>query len=130
MNFDKIIDLFMFREGSDDDNDSQNPVVTTGSIVWGVMFRLTIVVLLTFMVLSRYDWHEYWWFAFFVVWFFVAYPAYRQYINFSRRMETFEEETLCGTCRHFNSGSQMCTIYDEHVSKTYIPCEGQSWEPK
>ncbi|MBX3042807.1 MAG: hypothetical protein KIT33_12900 [Candidatus Kapabacteria bacterium] len=130
MKFDRILDYLMFREGGQEDNFTDNPAVTTGSIVWGVILRTSIVIIVTLILLKQYDFHQYWWYSFFAIWFFVGFPAFRQYQKFKERIKVLEEETLCGKCRHFNEGAQVCQIYDMHVSKNHIPCEGMSWEPK
>jgi len=130
MKFEQILDYLMFREGTDDDNSSDSPTVTTGSIVWGVILRSSIVIIITLFLVNRYDFYEYWWYSFFAIWFFVGFPAYRQFSKFNERMKVLSEETLCGKCKHFNQGAQTCQIYDVHVSKNHIPCEGMEWEPK
>lgn len=128
-NLEKIVDLFMFREGTEEDDYSTRPIITTGSIVWGVILRSLIIIFLTFFLLDRGYGHSVW-VLLFVYWFAVVFPAYRQYQKFNKRMDKFQEETLCGSCRHFIPGSQLCSMYDEHVSKDYIPCDGNDWEPK
>ncbi|MFP4529357.1 MAG: hypothetical protein ACLFQX_12480 [Candidatus Kapaibacterium sp.] len=130
LRFDKIIDAFMFREGSDEDSDTNQPVVTTGSIVWGLLIRTAIIIIASMLLLDQFQWREYWWVVLFAIWLLAAWPAYRQYQKFSKRMENFESSTLCGSCRHFDPSSQLCTIYDEHVSTNHIPCGGDLWEPK
>lgn len=130
MDLKKIGDIFFFRESDPGDDYSSEPVYTTGSIVLGMLLRTFIVVILTYLVVIKFELREHWFVSLFVVWFFAIYPGYKQYANFQKRMESFREETLCGTCRYFNSDAQMCRIYDEHVSKDHLPCEGQSWEPK
>jgi hypothetical protein len=130
LSFEKIIDLFMFREGSEEDSATNRPVVTTGSIVWGLMMRTTIIIVVSFFLLDQFQWREYWWLVLFAVWLLAVYPAYRQYQKFNKRMKDFEESTLCGSCRYFDPSSQLCTIYDEHVSSNHVPCGGDSWEPK
>lgn len=130
MKFDKILDYLMFREGGSEDNLTDQPTVTTGSIVWGVILRSFIVIGITLFFARGYDFQQYWWYAFFAIWFFVGFPAFRQYQKFTERIKELEEETLCGKCRHFNEGAQTCQIYDVHVSKNHIPCEGLEWEPK
>lgn len=130
MGFEKILDYLMFRQGNESDNLTDHPVVTTGSIVWGVILRSSIVIIATLFLAQYYDHNQYWWYAFFVIWFFVGFPAYRQYEKFNERIKILEEETLCGKCRHFNEGAQTCQIFDVHVSKNHVPCEGMSWEPK
>jgi hypothetical protein len=130
MKFEQILDYLMFREGNDDDNSSDSPTVTTGSIVLGVILRSSIVIIITLFLVNRYDFYEYWWYSFFSIWFFVGFPAYRQFSKFNERMKVLSEETLCGKCKHFNPGAQTCQIYDVHVSKNHIPCEGMEWEPR
>lgn len=130
MNLNKIFDYFMFREGTETDDYSTKPIITTGSIVWGVLIRSFIIIFASLFLLEKFYFIYYWWLCVFALWFFVAYPAYSQFQYFSNRMDKFEEETLCGQCKHFSPSSQLCSIYDEHVSRTYIPCEGESWEPK
>ncbi len=126
----KISNLLMFQEGSIDDSYSSEPVVTTGSIIWGVLLRSLIIMLLSFFVVEQLSDRSAWWIAFFGFWLFAAYPAYKQFMQFNKRMADFQESTLCGSCKHFNSGGQLCTLYDEHVSKEHIPCGGEDWEPK
>ncbi len=130
MNFDKIIDILMFRETGDEDNESDQPVVTTGSVVWGLLLRSSIIIILSSVLINALELRTYWWWVLIALWFFAAWPAYRQWQQFSTRMEKFEESTLCGSCRHFDPSSQLCKIYDQHVSTNYIPCEGLAWEPK
>lgn len=131
MNYlDKISDAFMFRSGTEEDSHSNKPVVTTGSIVWGVILRSFLIITISIFLLDRFNAQSLWWFVLFALWVLVAFPAYKQYQVFNKRMEEFEESTLCGQCRHFDSTSQVCRLYDEHVSKEYIPCEGSAWEPK
>ena len=120
----------MFREGSEQDNYSDQPIVTIGSIVWGVMIRLTLIMTLAYLFFDRYEMRDFWWISFFFIWFFVAFPAFRQYQKFQIRINRLQEEILCGTCIHFRAEAQMCSLFDMHVSKSHIPCEGNNWEPK
>lgn len=130
MGFEKYIDLFMFREGTEEEADgTTQPIITTGSIVWGVLLRSSILIFLTFFLVESVGLRKYWWLLFFVIWFGAAYPGWRQFQLFQKRIKKVEEETLCGSCKHFDSGSQLCRIYDEHVTKDYLPCEGLNWEP-
>lgn len=130
LSIDKIKNLLMFQEGTIEDSYSNQPVVTTGSIIWGVLLRSIIIVLLSFLLVEQLDDRSLWWIAFFGFWIFAAFPAYQQMRNFQERMDDFEESTLCGTCKYFVKGSQLCSLYDEHVSKEYVACEGNDWEPK
>jgi hypothetical protein len=131
MKFDKILDAFMFREGTDEETyESMQPVITTGSVVWGVLLRTAIIILLSLFIIEQFDLREYWWLSAFAIWAGAAYPGWRQYQKFQEKMKKFEEETLCGSCRYLDTSSQLCKIYDEHPTKDYVPCEGLNWEPK
>jgi hypothetical protein len=127
---DKLIDVLQFREGTEEEADgSIQPIITTGSIVWGVLLRTAIIVFLSFIFYQFFGMQKFWWFTLLLIWFVSAYPAYRQYQIFQHRIQKVQEETLCGKCKYFESSSQLCRLYDEHISKNYIPCEGLSWEP-
>lgn len=130
INLNKIIDLLMFRASQPDDDYSDKPLITTGSIVWGIIIRSAIIVVAMLLLKDNLQLNKYWYFSLFIFWAFVAYPAYIQYHKFNKRMDSFEEETLCGSCINFERSSQLCKLYDEHVSKNHIPCEGNDWQPK
>ncbi len=127
--FDKIVDLFMFRAQSDE-NLSEMPKITQGSIVWGLILRASVIIILSMIVIGFYKLYNYWWLAFFLLWLLAVYPAYRQFQIFNNRIKKIEEATLCGTCKYFEPTGQLCKLFDEHVSTNYIPCEGENWEPK
>ncbi len=130
MNLDKIIDSLMFRQPVREDSDTDKPQVTTGSIILGLILRSLIIIILSVILFQYTATYKYWWIALLALWLIAVYPAYRQYQSYNRRIEEFQEATLCGTCRHFEPTSQLCRLYDLHVSSNYIPCEGESWEPK
>jgi hypothetical protein len=125
---DKIVDVLMFREGADDDINNQ-PKITTGSVVWGVLSRSFILVIASFFVMEFLQFRQYWYIILFLIWAIAVYPGWRQYKHFQEKIEVIKDETLCGSCRNFEQTNQLCKIYDEHITKTYIPCEGNNWEP-
>ncbi len=127
---DKIADAFLFREGTqEDENGTLQPVVTVGSIVWGIILRASIIVLFSFFFIQFFRFHGYWWLALFIFWFAAIYPGWKQFQNFDKKIKDIEENTLCGKCKYFESSGQLCKIYDEHITKEYIPCDGLDWEP-
>lgn len=126
---DSIIDLLMFRQGGDSDNHTNEPVVTMGSVVWGVLFRTVIISLVWIYALYEFDLFDNWWVGLFLIWLLALFPGYNQYKTFEKRIAKLGESTLCGTCRHYRPQGQLCQIYDEHVSLDHIPCEGSAWEP-
>ncbi|MFH1049511.1 MAG: hypothetical protein V1779_01115 [bacterium] len=127
---DKISDILMFRLPSEEDSHSTEPKVTTGSIIWGVLLRSSILIIIITLLLESLSLRQHWWLMLFAIWFGAAYPAWTQYRKFQDRIKEFQEETLCGSCIHFEANSQLCKILDEHVSTLYIPCEGLRWEPR
>ena len=128
---DRLTDLLLFRYTNQgkDSNTELKPYITTGSIVWGALIRTAIIVFLSWSIVEYFELRDYWMVVLLAIVTFVIYPAYSQYSHFTSRIEVFQEETLCGTCKHFDPTSQLCKIFDEHVSTNYIPCEGNSWEP-
>lgn len=129
MALEKIIDLLMFRQSSQGDSQSTDPKITVGSIVWGILLRSFLLVIIISLLLESMTMRQYWWFMLFAIWIFAAYPGWIQYKNFAERMKKFKNDTLCGSCRYFDENSQLCKIYDEHVSTNYLPCDGLNWEP-
>lgn len=127
---DKIIDLFQFREGTEEEADgSLIPIITFGSLAWGIILRSFILIMLTFIFFINWENRQYWLVCLFLIWGLAIYPGWRQFQKFNKRIERISENTLCGSCKYFVSSSQLCRIYDEHISMNYIPCNGESWEP-
>lgn len=127
----KISDLLMFREGTEEEAEgSSQPILTYGSIIWGILLRTAILVIIAFFLADNFNLRNIWYFMIFIIWFVAAYPGWRQFQIYHRRLKIVEEETLCGSCKHFDKSSQLCRIFDEHVTRGYIPCEGLNWEPE
>ena len=127
--FRKIINIINF-ETTEQSEGRVTPIVTTGSIVFGVIVRTALIMLVSFFLVDYFDFRGNWWVVAIALWFIVAFPAYRRFRKFSEETDAFIEETLCGKCRHFDPSSKLCTILDEHPTENYIPCEGESWEPR
>ncbi len=127
----KILDLLLFRVGVEKEEDGKLvPIITTGSIVWGVLLRSAIIILLSFAFMGIIENRKYWWVMLLLLWLFAAYPGWKQFQFYKERMQEVSESTLCGKCIHFDETSQLCKLYDEHISEDYIPCGGVDWEPK
>jgi hypothetical protein len=128
----KIKDLLLFRHGTKENESGEiKSIITPGSIVWGILLRTFILVISSFILFETVVWtRSYWWFVFFIIWYGAAYPGWRQFQDFNENIEKVEESTLCGSCKHFDKTSQLCKIYDEHITEDYLPCEGVDWEPK
>jgi hypothetical protein len=127
--FERLKDIFLFREGNDIDNILVPPTVTTGSVIWGLLFRSALIIIPSMIVIIAFNKREFWWISAFLFWFFAVYPAYRQYSKFQERIKKIKDDTLCGKCKYFLVESQLCSILDEHIGNNTIPCEGESWEP-
>ena len=125
--FTKLLKLLNFTTNSEDEKRPE--IVTTGSIVWGVLVRTALIIVLSLTLIDYFDLRSNWWFILVLLWFIVAFPAYRKYKEFNDQTELMIEGIICGSCRHFIKSSQLCGIYDEHVTEDYIPCDGDNWEP-
>jgi hypothetical protein len=101
-----------------------------GEIVFWTLVRLAIVIP-GLIILSSYIDIRYWWFiSILAIYLLVIYPTVSQYRKFEERSKDVVEGTLCSSCKHFSPSSVFCNKYDKHPTVDYIPCEGQSWEPK
>lgn len=127
--FIKIFRILNFSTDSASEGEAEG-IVTTGSIVWGILVRTAIIMILSLTLIDYLDLRYNWWIVLVVLWFLVAFPAYQKLKEFNNKANELEESTLCGTCKYFVKSSQLCSIYDEHISEDYIPCEGNDWEPR
>jgi len=125
----KLKNLFLFKEVTEEDSHNE-PVVTVGSIVWGMLLRSAIIIVVTMILMYYNGNNEMWYFSLFLIWLIALYPGWVQYQEYDNRIKKFTEDTLCGSCRNFNPDSQLCKLFDEHVGTNHIPCEGEAWEPK
>lgn len=120
--------MFFFRTPSEED-DYQEPKITVGAIVFGALLRSALLILFSFFGVEYLDMRGMWWITAFLIWFLAIYPAYKQYEQYQKRIANFQQDTLCGKCKHFEPSSQLCKILDVHVTRNEPPCEGELWEP-
>lgn len=124
---DSLVDSLLLRYTAPSTDGS--PVRTTGSVVFGALMRGILVIVVGFYLWNTTQPETASFISFVLLWGYVVYPAYRQYVLFHEHVDTLTEETLCGSCRHFDRTSQRCAVYDEHITDSYVPCEGVDWEP-
>lgn len=114
----------------EDTKSSEQPTFTVGTIIYGTILRVSAIIILTWFLNDYYGRTEtIWTISMLMLWGLGVYPAFRSYQKFLKRVTIIKSDTLCGSCKHFNDTNQLCSILDEHVSETYVPCEGLSWEP-
>lgn len=129
--FEKFLDIFMFRIGTEEEADgSATPIITPGSITWGILMRTAIMVVIAAVVLLYWDGSKVSFAFLIIIWIVAIYPGFQQFQVYDKRLDKITEETMCGSCRYFDETGQLCRIYDEHITKQYIPCDGQNWELK
>ncbi len=127
----KISDVFMFRISSPEELDTEKvPYYTPGSITWGIMLRTAIMVIISVIGIGIYGGNKIAYSFLILIWIIAIYPGFRQFQEYYKNLEKITEETMCGSCRHFDETSQLCKIYDEHITKDYLPCQGENWELK
>jgi hypothetical protein len=106
---------------------------TIGSIVTGGIFRAALILVAALFLYDYFKWVDYafWWSATAIsLYAFVFHPMQIQYRLYKEETETVVTNSLCAKCKHFEPTGVLCSILDEHVTEDYLPCEGQSWEPK
>jgi hypothetical protein len=106
------------------------PEITVGSILTWILLKLAVLMPLMWYLFERFRLHEYWLVGLGTIWLIVVYPAFMQYQRFKAQTKVLEANTLCAKCRHFDETGHFCKLLDEHVSLTYTPCGGESWEAK
>jgi len=125
---DTLMDILLFRLHKRN-ADSRTPRLTTGTIVFGGLIRLSMIVIVTWLISDYWEFYQFWPLFSLMVIMIVFYPAYREMSIFSDTVEILKESTLCGSCKHFEPSAQICSRYDEHITEHHIPCEGMDWEP-
>jgi hypothetical protein len=118
-------------------NHSAEPELTVGTIVFRALVKTTMIVLLSWFAMEQFAYElQHTLFippalaALSLIYFVAVLPAYHQYQRFYRDSKRLVGDTLCAKCRHFDSTGIICTLYDEHISRTYTPCGGDAWEAK
>lgn len=124
-----LADLFMFQMYIEDESDG-TPKYTAGSITWGIMLRTVLIVLIAIVSIEVFDWGRGSSVFAILIWIIAVYPGFQQFQEYYKKIDTLSENTMCGTCKYFDAGGQLCKIFDEHIREDYLPCDGQSWEFK
>ena len=103
-----------------------------GSIVTWAIIRAAIVIVISFVLLEYVPWIEYgvrWMISMAALFAVVLYPAQIQYRLYKEGTKNIVAHSLCSSCKHFEETAVMCLVLDEHVTESYLPCEGLRWEP-
>jgi hypothetical protein len=113
------------------------PDITVGTIIFRALVKISMIILSTWFVMEYYPFQVQQYLsmpipllAIALIYFIAVFPAYRQYQQFHHDSKRRVGGTLCSKCRYYDGTGVICTLYDEHVSKTHIPCGGESWEAK
>jgi len=103
-----------------------------GKIIFWALIRTAILIPVLWIVVE-FNWVEYkfWWIITALsIYGVIFHPAILQYKIFKEENEEVITDTLCSTCKHFNSSAVLCMKYDEHPTPDYIPCGSTDWEPR
>jgi hypothetical protein len=101
-----------------------------GEIVYKTLIRFAATLLILWFSKDFFGEKFFWIVSLLAIYFFVFYPAYLSYKNFIDSNREVVNNTLCSSCKHFNESAVLCIKYDKHPTETFIPCEGNDWEPK
>jgi glucan phosphoethanolaminetransferase (alkaline phosphatase superfamily) len=98
-------------------------------IFWGIIRTAILIVSLWFS--HNYVDYKFWWTITIIsIYAVVLHPAFIQYQLFLQKNKPVLEDSLCSICKHFDETAVLCSKYDEHPEKNYIPCDKIDWEPK
>lgn len=100
-----------------------------GEIVFWTIIRAAVVVPIIWISRSYLDYQLWFLASAMVLYGVIVHPAVVHYRLFIERNKEIMETTLCSSCRFFERSAVLCSKFDEHPTKDYLPCEGLSWEP-
>lgn len=101
-----------------------------GEIINKTIVRLFLTILILWFGRDYFEIHFFWIISVLSIIFFVIYPAYSAYEDFTSNNNSVINNSLCTSCKHFDKSAVLCIKYDKHPTNDFIPCEGTSWEPK
>lgn len=127
----KLFKILNFNvPNSENHHTTSIPIITTGSIIAGAIFRTAIIMILALALNAVFDFRSNWVIILLALWFLVAYPAYKKYQKFNDQEDQLSDSIICGSCIHYDKSAQLCTLYDQHIKEDFIPCDGLEWEPR
>lgn len=106
---------------------------TIGSIIGWAILRAGAYIAVSLFLFDYLRWSNYglWWMLTFALFYpIVLHPAQVQYRLYKEETKNVLTGTLCSSCTYFEPTGVMCSKLDEHVTEDYIPCDGESWEPR
>ena len=92
--------------------------------------RFAFSLILLWFAKDYFDERYFWILSILGIFFFVFNPAYLSYKKFIETNKEIISNTLCSSCKHFDTTAVLCMKYDKHPSEEFIPCESTAWEPK
>ncbi len=101
-----------------------------GEIVFWTIIRIAITLPIIWVLQSYIDFQFWWSISLLAIYGVIIHPAIIHYRLFEEKNKDIIESTLCSSCNHFDKSAVLCLKYDKHPSKDFLPCEGESWEPK
>ena len=99
-----------------------------GIIFWGII-RTGILIPALWILYGMMEYKYWWWFGILTVYGVIIHPAMIQYRMFLHDNEEIINNTLCSSCKHFDSTAVLCQKYDQHPTLKNLPCKGVDWEP-
>jgi len=99
-----------------------------GIIFWGII-RTAILIPTLWVLYGMMEYRYWWWLGIFTVYGVIVHPALIQYKMFINDNEEIINNTLCSSCKHFETTAVICQKYDKHPTIKELPCEGLDWEP-
>lgn len=100
-----------------------------GAIIFWSIIRTAVIIPLLWITGTYIDYESWWVICIVAVYVTVIHPAIVQFKKFEEDNREVLEDTLCSSCKSFNKSAVICIKYDQHPTKTVVPCEGMDWEP-
>ena len=101
-----------------------------GHIIFWAIIRTAVLIPVLWFLMGLIEYKYWWWLVILSVYGIIIHPMAIQFKIFYEENKEIIEQTLCTSCKHFDSTAVLCMKHDEHPTLKTLPCEGLDWEPK
>lgn len=101
-----------------------------GEIVFWTIIRTAVLIPILWLLIFHLEFQFWWAVTVLGIYGVIIHPAVIHYRLFEEKNKDIIEQTLCSSCKSFDRSAVLCLKHDEHPTKSYLPCNGEDWEPK
>jgi len=100
-----------------------------GYIIYKTLAKTLFLIIFLWYIKSLIDFNFWLILVFAGIFFFLVYPFTEKFRQFTEDNKEIIEDSICSQCKSFDETAVICTKYDEHPAKDFVPCGGSDFEP-